>query len=301
MISLENQRDLHLQKKRILLGGVDNPTSTDDDGGVSMEVTSAASSAAVSKGGVPPGEDPLAALPSDIQLLETMIVQIQRGLSDARSKLTKSLAEEEYINAQVELETTFRQSTTDWMQAMQGVMWPGNPEDLEIGRPHVPFQPPSGSQPTAAASSKSESSSINEDIIGTHLTLCYSMKSLHLIPTTSSKGSPSAPSSSNAVHSAFNQPTRLLPLGMEKAYEAAKALSISEIEDVQLVFEAFRYMSWLNVLLNCLRRPLPVVVLKMLLTAVQSFSSMPSSPSTTLPWIDEKLIKSLNGILTRAM
>lgn len=231
-----------------------------------------------------------------------MIVQIQRSLSEARSKLTKSLAEEEYINVQIELETTFRQSTTDWMQAMQGVMWPGNPEDLEIGRPHVPFQPPSGSQPTAA-SSKSESSCTEEDAIGTRLALCYSLKNLHLIPSSSSKGSPSTSSSSKspAAYSAFSQPTRLLPLGMEKAYEAAKALSISEIEDVQLVFEAFRYMSWLNILLNCLRRPLPVVVLKMLLTAVQSFSSTPSSPSTTLPWIDEKLIKSLNGILTRAM
>lgn len=313
MVSLESQRDLYLLKKRTSFGDTENPskshvTAASTNGVVAMDVAPTEQfvsviSAAVGdrSKGVPPGEDPLASLPSDIQLLETMIVQIQRNLGEARSKLTRTLAEEQYINTQIELETTFRQSTTDWMQAMQGVMWPGNPEDLEIGRPLVPFQPPQALQSTAA-SCKLECSPSSEDVVGTRLTLNYSMKSLHLIPNSSLKLSPNTPSSrSSSSQSAFTHPTRLLPLGMEKAFEAAKALNISEIEDVQLVFEAFRYMSWLNILLNCLRRPLPVIVLKMLLASVQSFSSMPLSPSTVLPWIDEKLIKTLNGILTRAM
>ena len=261
-------------------------------------------------------------LPNDLLFIETTLAQIQRNIDESRARLSKTLAEEHYVTRQILLETTHRQSATDWMQAMQGVMWPGNPEDLEIGRPLLPFQSTctpavsvktntSGKLPsTAAGAWSSPHTTSSDDILGSSLIVNFSMANLHLLPTSSSakpvvpaagaSGKPSQPKQ----FTVFNHPTRLLPSGMEKAYEAAKALSIIEIEDVLLIFEAFRYMSWLNITLHCLRRPLPVVVLKLLLTSVQSFtsSSVAASPASTVyPWIDEKLIKALSAIMTRAM
>jgi hypothetical protein len=81
----------------------------------------------------------------------------------------------------------------------------------------------------------------------------------------------------------------LLPVGMANACAAAKALRIDDIRDVREVFLAFRYMSWLHILLLALRRPLPTYVYRMLLQTGQN-----------LHYTDERVLKSFSTIVSRA-
>ena len=361
LLGLESQRNLCATKMKILTADTANTDRT-EGGSTDNEITSTVQigiDATVSNGNninssesntsaaermnndsslVPSAEQPMESqqalqqqldnLPNDPLFIESTLIQIQRSITESRARVSKTLAEEHYVTRQIMLETTHRQSATDWMQAMQGVMWPGNPEDLEIGRPLLPFQSTTSVSAvksntnmsdkqlisTAAGAWSSPTTTSCDDVLGSSPTVNFSMSNLQLLPTSSSaKPGPSGGSMTAAVagkssqqkqFTVFNHPTRLLPSGMEKAYEAAKALSIIEIEDVLLIFEAFRYMSWLNITLHCLRRPLPVVVLKLLLTSVQSFTSSSTAVSfaaTVHPWVDEKLIKALSAIMTRAM
>ena len=76
---------------------------------------------------------------------------------------------------------------------------------------------------------------------------------------------------------------------MEKAYDAACALKIDKFEDVAHVFEAFKWMSWLNLCLHALRRPLSTRALRHLITAAQP-----------LLLADEVIVRTITAIVTRA-
>ena len=80
----------------------------------------------------------------------------------------------------------------------------------------------------------------------------------------------------------------LVPDIIRKTAQDAIDYGIDRIEDVNLVLEAFRWMSWCNLCLHGLRAPLSTRALKRLLDA-----------SSTLR-ADERVIRVLNGIASRA-
>ncbi len=181
---------------------------------------------------------------TEIVFLDERIEHLSQNLSEANARLARTSMEGEYLQRQIAAEAMHKQSTNDWMQAMQGVMWPVNADDLDIGRPVDPnklFDPQSPNQ------------------------VIYSLETLGLT-------------------------SDLIPSTMGAACDAARALRIDEIDDVREVFDAFRYMSWLNITLHCLRRPLPTIAIRFLIRAAR-----------IVPWVEDKHLKALNNLLNRAM
>lgn len=80
----------------------------------------------------------------------------------------------------------------------------------------------------------------------------------------------------------------MLSDGMHKAAEAARAIGVITIEDVKGMLDMFRWMSWLNICLHALRRPMPTTTLRNLVAA-----------GSTLAKSDEKILKPLSNIATR--
>lgn len=180
------------------------------------------------------------------RVVETQLLHIRKQIMDCKSRLERTKAEEDHLIRQAEVEHTHKSSAAEWMHAMQGVMWPLNQDDLEIGRP----------------------ASIINLTPNSPLEVHYSPESMGLAASVLPAG---------------------MPKGMTNAYEAARALGVDEIDDVTEVFEAFRYMSWLSITLQCLRRPLPTAAYRILLEAAKP-----------LKWVDERLMKSLTGLASRA-
>lgn len=175
--------------------------------------------------------------------VDHQLTQLSIAITEVAQRVKRAVAEEEQVVRQIQMELSHRQAATEWMLAMQGVMWPSNREDLDIGRPISPH----------AIFPADES-----------LSITFSAETLGM-------------------------QDGLLSAGMLPAFEAAKVLRIDEIEDVREVFEAFRYMSWLNITLHCLRRPLPTYAYRLILRSAQSLS-----------WADEKVIKAIALQLSRA-
>ena len=85
------------------------------------------------------------------------------------------------------------------------------------------------------------------------------------------------------------QLTSLLPVGMTHMERAATLVGIVNLEDVALVLDAFRWMSWTNICLHMLRNPPTTPALRQLIDVTKNMRC-----------IDEKVIKILSGVLQRA-
>lgn len=84
------------------------------------------------------------------------------------------------------------------------------------------------------------------------------------------------------------QLTQLLPPGMQALQRKAQELGILQIEDVAIVLDAFRWMSWCHLTLHLLRFPAPTPLLKRLIN---------SRPAKLC---DEKILRHLTYILSKA-
>ena len=168
----------------------------------------------------PPPPTTTTVLASDMEdILSAHLRPLREELAAAQSRLVEVDNEETILIKELELEKVKVLMIKEWMKAMQGVMWPTNNEDLEIGKPLEP--PP----------------------------LHPGVDEFSLLGLGLDKG--------------------LLSEGMKKAHSAALALGIQHIEDVVIIFEGFKWMCWLNLLLFALRRPLPMRALRLFIEASQ--------------------------------
>jgi hypothetical protein len=91
-------------------------------------------------GAAPSSPDPAAA---PVGSVDDMIQEQTRPIRDlmrsATTNLQLAMDEENLLMKELDAEKVKVPMVREWMQAMQGVLWPGNKEDLEIGRP---IQPP---------------------------------------------------------------------------------------------------------------------------------------------------------------
>lgn len=95
---------------------------------------------------------------SDIAALEQQLSASGATLRDAFERLSRSRAEEESCLKKAQLEESRIEETVEWMLAMQGVLWPENVPDRELGRPILPERPLSPSSPRSPSKPSDPSS-----------------------------------------------------------------------------------------------------------------------------------------------
>ena len=83
--------------------------------------------------------------------------------------------------------------------------------------------------------------------------------------------------------------TSLLPPGMEQLQAEARAEGVDKIEDVALIVDAFKWMSWCNLALHVLRFPPPPKVLRKVAEAARP-----------LKVVDEKIVKLVASTASKA-
>jgi hypothetical protein len=237
-------------------------------------------------------------------------------LREAFDRLTRAKAEEEDCVRQCALEDERREEATEWMLAMQGVLWPENAADCELGRPIV-SDPPADSAIVELVAAQLSTAATDVQKLGEHDVLVNGKKRMFVfyapIPTVAANGAgaarpvaaasplasssadsaggapPASPSAGAAYSHAHARGKDLLPYGMRNALDAAVMLGIAEITDVDTIVEAFRWMAWCFYCLHVLRIPPSTHTLRNLLKCARAFKLA-----------DDKVIRSVNGVLARA-
>ena len=188
------------------------------------------------------------------------------------------------------------EETTEWMLAMQGVLWPENAMDRELGRPVLPVQPPSlsrqeGKQKGSTIMSSVASSTVieidldaeDEDEEGEEEGAASSEPLKHAFYAP-------VPCPPNRATASFTKSKDFLSDGMCNALDAARLLRILEVVDVDTMMEAFRWMAWCHRCLHMLRIPPATQTLKRLLACCKPFKLA-----------DDKILKAVGGILSRSL
>ena len=235
------------------------------------------------------------------QLLEEHLTAGTASLSEALEKLSRSRAEEESCMKKSQMEELRIEETTEWMLAMQGVLWPENGPDRELGRPVLPQQPPSltsqeGKQKATDAVTLSVVSStiIEIDLDGEDedeegegegegSASSEPLKHAFYAPVP-------CPPNPNRASVSFSKSKDFLTYGMCNALDAARLLRILEVVDVDTMMEAFRWMAWCHRCLHVLRIPPATQTLKRLLACCRPFKLA-----------DDKILKAVGGILSRSL
>lgn len=81
----------------------------------------------------------------------------------------------------------------------------------------------------------------------------------------------------------------LLPPSVQNLYDKANAWQISQVEDVVMVKDAFRWLSWCNLVLHVLRYPASTPLLRHVLDETKSMRV-----------VDDKIVKLLSQVLSKA-
>lgn len=251
--------------------------------------TAAAAVGGVGGGGSNGAGEPLS-LTSEHEALEQQLAVSSDSLREARERLSRSKDEEDNCSKRAHLEELRAVETTEWMIAMQGVLWPENTADSELGRPVLPEQPAlrarrggggaEGLQNGAALASGDEEVKREQGAGGDR---CESDRGPAHYPFY-------APVPSSSSSSRMSRSKDLLTYGMCNALDAARMLRIQEVVDVDTTMEAFRWMSWCFRCLHVLRIPPATHTLKRLLVCCKPFKLA-----------DEKVVKAVSGILSRSM
>lgn len=265
--------------------------------GISSEQTSAPSSAP---------------LTSEPQVLEQHLRASSVSLSEALDRLSRSRAEEQSCLKKSQMEESRVEETTEWMLAMQGVLWPENSADAELGRPILPNQAPpivaqeemlkhmtgasdngaTDTAKTSVATSSTTEMDLDADAEGEGggegegegaegTTSSEPVKYAFYAPV------PCPPSPSSASNPKSKD---FLTYGMCNALDAARLLRIIDVVDVDTTIEAFRWMAWCFRCLHILRIPPATHTLKRLLACCRPFKLA-----------DDKITKAVGGILSRSL
>ena len=256
----------------------------------------------------PTGTPSSASLTSEPQVLEQHLRASSASLSEALDRLSRSRAEEQSCLKKSQMEESRVEETTEWMLAMQGVLWPENSADAELGRPILPNQSPpivaqeemlkhmtgasdNGATDTAKASvvtssisemdldADADAEGEGEGAEGT--TSSEPVKYAFYAPV------PCPPSPSSASNPKSKD---FLTYGMCNALDAARLLRIIDVVDVDTTIEAFRWMAWCFRCLHMLRIPPATHTLKRLLACCRPFKLA-----------DDKITKAVGGILSRSL
>ena len=241
--------------------------------------------------------EPMSSFPRQPQLwaVDEVVRQLpqwraaSKELDACRVVLMRSSAEREILQRSISLECKYAGRISQWMGRMQRVLWPSHFRD---GDPVAGT--PIGFWATIEQPQCSEDNSSGES---------SSVQSIRQLPT------PPDPEVllDHLRRTADSSDDRLLPPGMHKFAADARGIAssppnsssegedavvvpdISNIEDVQLVLDAFRWMSWCSISLNLLRCPPTTVALRRL-----------TDSASHLRLSDDKVVKLLSGISSRA-
>ena len=257
----------------------------------------AVSSSAVTTGPAPPPSlANLAALKQQLSTCET-------ALKETSERLKRSKLEESSCSNKARLEESKMEEAIEWMLAIQGVLWPENLQDRELGRPILPANLRKdgtksgmrdggaiGDTPSALDGSvgdiheRSEREEVEESNRQISCSDDDSKPPMFLF------FSPLPDPAPKLAANACSRSKNLLSYGMRNALDAARILNIVEIVDVDNTIEAFRWMAWCYRCLHVLRIPPATHTLRRLILCCKHFKMA-----------DDKLIRALGGILTRSL
>ena len=284
--------------------GMDSMTVPDSHIDVDVPSLFPSSNAAEGISSEPTGAPTSAPLTSEPQVLEQHLRASSASLSEALDRLSRSRAEEQSCLKKSQMEESRVEETTEWMLAMQGVLWPENSADTELGRPILPNQSPpivaqeemlkhmtgasdDGATDMAKASVVTSSTTemdLDEEGEGEGVEGTASSEPLKYAFYAPVPLPPSPSSASNPKSKDF------LTYGMCNALDAARLLRIIDVVDVDTTIEAFRWMAWCFRCLHILRIPPATHTLKRLLACCRPFKLA-----------DDKITKAVGGILSRSL
>jgi hypothetical protein len=189
-------------------------------------------------------------------VLNNQLLAAQREIDQIRLQLLKTITERDKLSICISVETAHSSKTTRWMQKIQHVLWPSNNPDIkQIG---------------AVTASRVGAP------VGCAVT---SMKTLvgYL--------------SKNPGKEEWDSDKLLSPKMLEitREFVDGNIVAANSVEDVLLVVDAFRWMSWCNICLKILRCPPSTEFLRKLIDCAKP-----------LRVTDDKVLKLLTGILSRA-
>ena len=111
------------------------------------------------------------------EIVEAQLDNVQTIISQCKARLARTKEEEPYMRIQNQIEVNKRQQASEWMLAMQGVVWPTNPEDRDIGQP---ITPTCSAAVTAASSAPHTTDSDKYKVIYTYTTFMYTFNNRYL-------------------------------------------------------------------------------------------------------------------------
>jgi hypothetical protein len=233
---------------------------------------------------------------AEIEAREQLLVIGKTSLTEAIERLGRSKDEEDSCTKRAHLEELRAVETTEWMIAMQGVLWPENTADSELGRPLIPEQPTA--LPRRGCADGLQNGSVpmvgDEDLQSERVGVrCEMGQGPTQAPSHYPFYAPVPSLSSSRISTPSSSSSRskdLLSYGMCNALDAARMLRIQDVVDVDTTMEAFRWMSWCYRCLHVLRIPPATHTLKRLLACCKPFKLA-----------DEKVVKAVGGILSRSM
>ena len=223
------------------------------------------------------------------------------ALKDALDRLSRSRVEEEMCSKKAQLEESRTEETTEWMVAMQGVLWPENVSDRELGRPTLPERPAlliAAERKTGRPKTLDSEDCVTTDVEGMieggggggiqgEVTEGEKEAETALYPFFAPV--PPPPSTPSRATQSYSESKDYLMYGMSNALSAARMLMILEVVDVDTIMEAFRWMSWCYRCLHVLRIPPATHTLQRLLAGCKPFKLA-----------DDKIVKAISGILSRS-
>ena len=238
--------------------------------------------------------------PSDIAALEHQLSLCGNNLREAFDRLSRSRVEEDSCSKKAQLEESRMEETIEWMLAMQGVLWPENVPDRELGRPILPEQPPyfsntvtkpevSGLNLLQGHHSRESMSHEESEIEDEAANLVKPEIAQDNGPPTFVFFAPVPTAQPLTTLSSCSKSKDLLSYGMRNALDAARMLGILEVVDVDTTMEAFRWMAWCFRCLHTLRIPPATYTLKRLIDCCKP-----------LKLADERIVRAVGGILSRS-
>lgn len=244
--------------------------------------------------------------PADIAALEHQLSVSGSNLREAFDRLSRSRVEEDSCSKKAHLEESRMEETIEWMLAMQGVLWPENVPDRELGRPILPEQASHSGRGRSKKKVKGAGSSDPDLVSGPHsgeILMAHEESEIEDIAekkATAQKAQESGPPmfvffapiptpQPLKAPSTSSKSKDLLSYGMRNALDAARMLGILEVVDVDTTMEAFRWMAWCFRCLHVLRIPPATYTLKRLINCCRP-----------LKLADERVVRAIGGILSRS-
>ncbi len=224
---------------------------------------------------------------SNANRVPSELLTVQASIHALQIEIEKRQKIRNFELAHIEVIQNFMKEVA-WLVKPQVVE--GNADIMQLGAPLTPEIPHDFFDTTAA-----NSSAISTEEIPSGQTFTAKVETVTQPPDVSSHGiihypiPDQYPTYGLQMRDVSNKMSYLLPASVQNLYDKATAWQISQVDDVIMVKDAFRWLSWCNLVLHVLRYPASTPLLRSVLEETK-----------TMRVVDDKILKLLSQILNKA-